>query len=142
MDACDYANGCTCRFYQICRSHFQLEPAFACTHVNVRELHRRFVDENGKVLLESKRTATATDVTCQRSQILERNGIDFLVAAYFCSAFQIYFEVAWYDANEIANFIAMHKNRLENLIDVFAQAVGHMLCTEVVFIDLVRDKFV
>ena len=33
-------------------------------------------------------------------------------------------------------------NGLENLIDVFAQAVGHVLCTEVVLIDLVGDEFV
>ena len=96
------------------RDPVRLEDAI----INAEKNHS--VDENGKVFLEAERAATAANVTGERGQILERDGFDFLVAAYFCGSLQIHFEVAGHYANEVADFVAMDENCLENLIDVFA----------------------
>jgi hypothetical protein len=60
----------------------------------------------------------------------------------FAAPFKSTFKVAGNHAHEVADFVTVNEDGLENLIDVFAQAVGHMLCTEVVLVDLVGNEFV
>ena len=141
-DSRDDADSRAGRLHQVGGGHLQLQAAFSGTHVDERELHRRLVNEYGEVLLEAERAATAADVAGKRGQVLERDGVDFLVAANLGSAFQVDFKVAGNHAHEVTDFVAVNEDGLENLIDVFAQAVGHMLCTEVVLVDLVGDELV
>ena len=141
-DSRNYAHGGACRLYEVGGSHLQLQATFARAHVDERVLHRGFVNENREVLLEAERAATAADVAGKRGEILERDGIDFFVAAHLGSSLQIHFEVPGHDAHEITDLVAVNENGLENLVDVFAEAVGYVLCTEVVLVDLVGDKFV
>ena len=141
-DSRDDADGRARRLYEVGGSHLQLQTAFAGTHVDVRKLHCGFVNENGEVLLEAERAATAADVAGKRSQVFQRDGIDFLVAADFRGAFQVNFEITGHDAHEVTDLVAVNKDGLENLIDIFAEAVGYMLRAQVAFVDLVGNKFV
>ena len=141
-DSRDDADGRARRLYEVGGSHLQLQTAFAGTHVDVRKLHCGFVNENGEVLLEAERAATAADVAGKRSQVFQRDGIDFLVAADFRGAFQVNFEITGHDAHEVTDLVAVNEDCLENLIDIFAEAVGYMLRAQVAFVDLVGNKFV
>ena len=87
------------RLDEVGGSDFQLQAAFARTHVDVGELHRGFVNENRKILLEAERAATAADVAGQRRQVLERDSVNFLVAAHLGGPLQVHFEVARYHTN-------------------------------------------
>ena len=141
-DSRDDADSRAGRLHQVGGSHLQLQAAFSGTYVDERKLHRRFVNENREVLLESERAATAADVAGERSQVLERDGIDFLVAAHFRGSLQVDFEIAGNHAHEVADLVAVNEDGLENLIDVFAEAVGHVLRAQVAFVDLVGDELV
>ena len=134
-------------YMELLRITDKLEMQFYCAECihsnrNVRELHRSFVNENREILLETERTATATNVTGQRRQILERNSVNLFVAAHLGGTFQVHFQVARHHAYEVANLVSVNENRLENLVDVFAETVGDMLRTQVVFVNLVGDKLV
>ena len=69
-------------------------------------------------------------------------GIDFLVATDLGGALQVHFEISRHHAHEVTDFVAVNEDGFENLVDVFAEAVCHVLCAEVVLVDLVGDEFV
>ena len=77
------------------------------------------MNKNGKVLLEAKGTATASDIASQRSQFLQRNGINLFVSAHFGGPLQVHLEISGNHAHQVANLVTMDQNRLENLIDIF-----------------------
>ena len=104
-DSRDDADGRAGRLHQVGGRYLQLQAAFAGTHVDERELHRCLVNENGEVLLEAERAATAADVAGKRSQVFQRDGIDFLVAADFRGAFQVNFEITGHDAHEVTEML-------------------------------------
>ena len=141
-DSRDDADSRAGRLHQVGGSHLQLQAAFSGTHVDERELHRRLVNENGEVLLETEWAATAADVAGERGQVLERDGVYFLVAADLRGSLQIDFEIAGNHAHEVADLVAVNEDGLENLIDVFSETVGHVLRAQVAFVDLVGDEFV
>ena len=141
-DSRDDADGRARSLYEVGGCDFQLQAAFARAHVDERELHRCLVNENREVLLEAERAAAAADVAGKRCQVLERNGVDFLVAADLGGSLQVHFEISRHHAHEVTDLVAVNEDGLENLIDVFAEAVGNVLCAEVVLVDLVGDEFV
>ena len=66
----NHAHGGAGRLYEVGGCNSQLQSAFTCTYIDVRKIHRGFVNENRKILLEAERAATAADVAGQRRQIL------------------------------------------------------------------------
>ena len=76
------------------------------------------MNKDGKILLESKRAATTPDVACQRGQVLQGDGIDFLVAADLGGSLQVHLQITRHNAHKGADFITMDQDCLEYLVDV------------------------
>ena len=130
------------RFRQVGRREFQLQAAFSRAHEDKGELQGGFVQENREVLFETEGAAATPHIAGERGQVLEGDGIDFLVAAHPGGCLQIDFEIPGHDANQGAGFVPADEDGFEYAVDVFAQGVGHMPGAEVVFVDPVGDEFV
>ena len=94
-----------------------------------------------KFLHADGRTPSA-DIAGERKEVFHRDKVALLVARHLGGHLQIHFVLAGDDAYEIARLLAMKHQGLEHLVDVLAQAFGHMRGAEVVFIHLVWDEFV
>ena len=94
----------------------------------------------GEAFLHSDWRTSPAYVTGNSEKILHRYHLYFLVAGNLRQCLKVYFGVARNDAYDVPCPVSMQDQCLENLCDILPQAVGDMLCRQVVLIKFVWDK--
>ena len=127
---------------QVLRSDFQLESTYSCAHIDVRKIQTGAMNISRKKFLHPDGRASATDIPCERKQILDRYKVALLVAAHFGSQLEVHLVLAGNDADEMSGFVTMQDQCLEHTIDILAQRGCHVGGAEVVLVHLVGNQFV
>ncbi len=96
----------------------------------------------GKFLLHAYRRASSAYVACDSKQVFHRNHLDFLVARNLCEGLQVHFSVSGNDAYDVAAPVPVEHECLENTFYGLAEAFRHMLCCQVVFVEVVWNQII
>jgi len=121
---------------------FELESSDASADVHIVEVFDTGVHVSGESLLHSNGAASASDIAGEWEQLLHGDQVAFFVAGDFGGFFQIHLLGPRYHTDEVARAVALEHQGLKNLLDILSKLQRYMLCTKVLFVDLIGYEIV
>ena len=95
-----------------------------------------------ELLLHADRGASSAYISRNGEEIFHGYHLDLLVAGNLGQGLQVYFSIAWNHAYKVSASVSVQHQCLEHALDRLTEAVRHMLCSEIVFIEFIWDEVI
>lgn len=95
-----------------------------------------------ETLFHTYRRAASTDISGHSEQVFHRYHLHLLVAGYLGKCLEIDLHISRNYADYMPGLVSVQDQSLENAPDILTQALGNVLCGQIILIEPVWDQFI